>query len=161
MPSRTSVLVALIAVLSGVAAFIGVRTWFISATAAAGVPAMLTVQTQPAGADVVIDNGPRGKTPLTTRLEPGAHTMTIRAGVAERTVQLTVTSGAQLSQYFDLSAGQGPGRLSIVTDPPGARVSIDGRPRGVSPLLVDDLAPAEHVVAVNSNTGSAQRSIVV
>ena len=162
MPSRPSILVALIAVLSGVAAFIGVRAWFVPASAASFVTALLSVQTQPSGADVIIDDGPRGRTPLTTRLEPGAHTMIIRAGGAERMVQLTATPGAQLSQDFDLSAGgQGPGRLSVVTDPPGARVSIDGRPRGVSPLLVDDLAPAEHVIAVNSDTGSAQRSIVV
>ena len=28
------------------------------------------------------------------------------------------------------------GRLSVVTNPPGARIAIDGKPRGVSPLIV-------------------------
>src|SRR5262245_47294018 len=42
------------------------------------------------------------------------------------------------------------GRLSIVTDPPGARVEVDGKPYGVSPVLIDGLAAAEHRVKVSS-----------
>lgn len=53
------------------------------------------------------------------------------------------------------------GRLSIVTDPAGARVQVDGQPRGVSPLVIDGLAAAEHLVTVVSDSGSAQRTIVV
>jgi hypothetical protein len=162
MPSRTSALIASIAVLSAVAAFLAVRAWFVPASAATAVPATLTVQTQPDSADVLIDDEPRGKTPLTIRVDPGSRRMAIRAAGVERTVQLTIVPGAQLSHYFDLTAGgEGPGRLSIVTDPPGARVSIDGRPRGVSPLVVDDLAPSDHLVSVTSDTGSAERSVTV
>ena len=162
MPSRTSALIVSIAVLSAVAAFLAVRAWFVPASAATTVPATLTVQTQPESADVLIDDAPRGKTPLTIRVDPGPHKMAIRGAGVERTVQLTAVPGAQLSQYFDLTAvSQGPGRLSIVTDPPGARVSINSRPRGVSPLLVEDLAPADHLVSVASDTGSAQRSVTV
>jgi hypothetical protein len=162
MPSRASALIVSIAVLSAVAAFLAVRAWFVPASAAAVAPATLTVQTQPESADVLLDDEPRGKTPLTIRVDPGSHRMAIRTAGVERTVQLTAAPGAQLSQYFDLTAGrQGPGRLSIVTDPPGARVSIDGLPRGVSPLLVEDLAPADHLVSVASDTGSAQRSVTV
>jgi hypothetical protein len=162
MPSRASALIVSIAVLSAVAAFLAVRAWFVPASAAAVVPATLTVQTQPGSADVLIDDEPRGKTPLTIRLDPGSHSMAIRVAGVERAVQLTATPGAQLSQYFDLTGGsQGPGRLSVLTDPPGARVSIDGRPRGISPLLVEDLAPADHLVSVASDTGSAQQSVTV
>jgi len=162
MPSRTSALIASIGVLSAIAAFLAVRTWFVPASAATAAPATLTVQTQPDSAVVVIDNQPRGQTPLTMRVGPGSHRMAIRAAGVERTVQLNVVAGAQLSQYFDLTPGsQRSGRLSIATDPPGARVAIDGQARGVSPLLVEDLAPADHLVSVTSDTGSAQRSVTV
>jgi hypothetical protein len=40
-------------------------------------------------------------------------------------------------------------------------VSIDGNARGVSPLVVDDLSAADHVVAVDGETGSARRTITV
>jgi hypothetical protein len=162
MPPRTSALIASIGVLSAVAAFLAVRTWFVPASAAAVGSAALTVQTEPDSAVVLIDDEPRGKTPLTIRVAAGSHRMAIRAAGVERTLQLNVVVGAQLSQYFDLSAAPaGSGRLSIETDPPGARVSIDGQTRGVSPLVVEDLAAAEHLVSVASDTGSAQRSVTI
>lgn len=162
MPSRTLVLLVSIGLTSAAGAFTAVRAWFVSASAAAIVPATLSVQTQPPSADLIVDGEPRGTTPATIPIDPGAHRVAIRAGGVERTVQLTVASGAHLSQYFDLtSAGQSAGKLSIVTDPPGARVSIDGRPRGISPLVVDDLAPADHMVSVASDKGSAQQSVTV
>ncbi|HMF94143.1 MAG TPA: PEGA domain-containing protein, partial [Vicinamibacterales bacterium] len=53
------------------------------------------------------------------------------------------------------------GRLSIVTDPAGARVEVDGRPRGVSPVVIDGLAAAEHRITVISDGSVAQRTIAV
>ncbi len=53
------------------------------------------------------------------------------------------------------------GRLSIVTDPPGARVEIDGRPRGISPVTIDGLAAAEYRITVASDSGVAERTITV
>jgi serine/threonine-protein kinase len=48
-----------------------------------------------------------------------------------------------------------------VTDPPGARVSVDGKARGTSPITVTDLTPADHKVTVTSDTASAERTITV
>jgi len=53
------------------------------------------------------------------------------------------------------------GRLSIVTDPPGARVEVDGRPRGLSPVVIDGLAAAEHRISVAADSGVAERTIAV
>src|SRR5215831_8919185 len=53
------------------------------------------------------------------------------------------------------------GRLSIVTDPAGARVEIDGRPRGVSPVVIDGLAAAKYRITVVSDGGVAERTIAV
>ena len=53
------------------------------------------------------------------------------------------------------------GRLSIVTDPAGARVEVDGRSHGVSPVVIEALAAAEHRITVTSEHGSAQRTITV
>jgi PEGA domain len=158
------VAIVLIAMLSGLSAFALVRSRVAPPRAAAGPPATLTVGTQPAGAELFIDGRRRGATPLTLSIEPGAHTLTLRGAGAERIVPLTVNAGAQVAQYFELKPPApiaSSARLSIVTDPPGARVSVDGRPRGVSPLVIEDLAPAEHSVTVTSNTGSAERRITV
>src|SRR5262245_49409375 len=53
------------------------------------------------------------------------------------------------------------GRLAIVTDPAGARVEVDGRPHGLSPVVIDGLAAAEHRITVMSDSGVAQRTIAV
>jgi hypothetical protein len=161
---RTSLLIASIVIVSALGTFAAVRAWFVPVRGTALVPATLSVDTQPAGAELLIDNQLRGRTPLTLSADPGEHTLTIRAGGTERTVQLTLAAGAQVAQYLDLTSNVpavAPGRLSIVTDPPGARVVVDGRPRGVSPLVIEDLAAAEHTVTVTSDTGSAQRTVTV
>ena len=78
---------------------------------------------------------------------PGRSHASRQGAGSERTVPLTLVAGAHIAQYFDLEAKTAasvasPARLSIVTDPPGARVGVDGRPRGVSPLVLEDLAAA-------------------
>jgi hypothetical protein len=91
--------------------------------------------------------------------------MTLRRGREERTVLLTLAPGAEATQYLEFTSAATPaphgGRISVITDPPGARVKVDGEPRGVSPLLVTDLAAANHLVTVTGGTGSAERTIAV
>src|SRR5438270_554261 len=74
---------------------------------------------------------------------PGAHMIVVRRGTDDRAVPVTLKSGAQLSQYFDMSPSSAAvpkrGRISVVTDPAGARVSVDGQARGVSPVTIVDL----------------------
>src|SRR5262245_3165874 len=93
MFERTSLLVMSIAVISAIGAFTAVRAWFAPVRAASVVPAKLTVDSQPAGADVLIDGQPRGKTPSTLSIDPGAHTLAVRASGIERAVQLTLAAG--------------------------------------------------------------------
>jgi hypothetical protein len=75
------------------------------------------------------------------------------------------TDAAHLSQGVDvprvIKTPTGGGRLSIVTDPAGAQVQVDGRPRGTSPVVIDGLAAAEHLITVVSDSGTAQRTIAV
>ena len=160
----TSLLMAAIVVLSAVGAFTAVRTWYVPVRATGLVPGTLTIETQPPGAELLIDSVSRGTAPLAVAIDPGPHLITVRRSGVERHVRVTVAAGAQMSQYFDLTSSvpaASSGRLSILTDPPGARVTVDARPRGVSPLLIDDLAVGEHTVIVTSDAGSARRTVVV
>src|SRR5262245_39314577 len=160
---RTSLLVMSIAIVSAVGAFTAVRAWFAPVRAASTITATLTVDTQPTGAVVLIDGHARGRTPAMFSIDPGAHTLAVRAADVERTVQLMLPAGAQVAQHFDLApaVADAPGRLSIVTDPPGLQVAVDGDARGVSPLVIDDLAAAEHTVTVASDAGVARQTITV
>jgi PEGA domain-containing protein len=53
------------------------------------------------------------------------------------------------------------GRLEVMSDPSGAQVLVDGRPRGVTPLTIADLNPAVHQVVIDSAKGSVRRSIAI
>src|SRR5919204_5120365 len=68
-----------IAVVSAIAAFAAVRAWYVPVRAAVVVPATLNVDTQPAGAELLIDREPHGRTPASFSLPPGAHTLAVRA----------------------------------------------------------------------------------
>jgi hypothetical protein len=51
------------------------------------------------------------------------------------------------------------GRLTVQSEPVGAKVSIDGTPRGVAPLTIEDLAPGSHEVVLDSE-GATVRHVV-
>jgi PEGA domain-containing protein len=90
---------------------------------------------------------------------------TVRAALAvPATFHPTTEAAARVAQDYLPRESERPtaaGRLSIVTDPAGARVEVDGRPRGVSPVVIDGLAAAEHRITVVSDSGVAQRTIAV
>jgi hypothetical protein len=57
----------------------------------------------------------------------------VRSAGDERIVPLTIASGAEVSHYFEMKPAEPAvvvGRVSVVTDPPGARVSVDGKRAG-------------------------------
>ena len=134
---------------------------------AAAATGGLTIETRPAGADVLVDGEKRGVSPLTLTVAPGAHTIAVRLGDLERSVPVTVAAGGTVAQYIELSATAPEaslavqGGISVVTTPPGARVSVDGQVRGVSPLTIADLAAGEHRVTVESDAGRAARVVSV
>ena len=124
----------------------------------------LTIETRPGNAAVLIDGEARGSTPLTLTVTPGAHSITLRTANDERVVPLSIAAGADVSQYFEMKPAAPAaelGRLSVTTNPPGARVSVDGRPRGISPVVIDSLTAEEHTVAVTSGTETAERTVLV
>jgi len=158
------------AILGGIAVVVGLgafaiqryplRQWF----SREPQPGNLTINTRPNNSEVLIDGVRRGATPLTLALTPGTHTIAIRNASDERILPLTIASARRSVQYFEMKVDEpalAVGRVSIVTDPPGARVAVDGKARGISPITSSDLVPADHKVTVTSDTGSAERTVTV
>ena len=53
------------------------------------------------------------------------------------------------------------GVLKVTSTPEGARVVVDGRDRGVTPLSIDDIAVGAHIVSIEAKTGSVERSVMI
>jgi hypothetical protein len=53
------------------------------------------------------------------------------------------------------------GSLQVESDPAGARVSIDGHPKGTAPLTIQSLPVGSHAVLLESASGSVRRNAVI
>jgi hypothetical protein len=133
-----------------------------AAPAAPSSEGTLVMNTNPPGAKLFVDGVERGVTPLTVTLKAGAHSVELRGDGPARLMPITMTAGAQVSQYIELpKTASSSGQLQVRTDPAGAHVSVDGAPRGVSPVTVADLTPGEHAVLVESDHGSVKQIVAV
>jgi hypothetical protein len=125
------------------------------------------IETDPEGASVELEGKLRGLTPLTITLDPGTHNLTVTHEDQTQDIAATVTAGVQTVHHVRWSAAAPApvapayGQLQIISDPAGATVTVDGVPRGVSPLSVDELAPGEHQVVVQNMGRTHKRSVVV
>ena len=122
----------------------------------------LSVNTSPAGARVFVDGVERGATPVNVALKPGPHSLEVRGDGEPRLLPITITAGAQSSQYLELpKAAAAVGQLNVRSEPAGARVSIDGVSRGAAPVMVPELTPGEHTVIVESDLGTVKQTVTI
>lgn len=115
----------------------------------------------PAGAGVVSAEGDElGSTPLTTRLEQGVHNL-----------RFSLPGYQQASLRLELQAGQGSApaplvllpvesQLSLVSNPVGAAVVLNGEFRGETPLQLDLLPDRDYQLRLfKAGYATAERSI--
>jgi hypothetical protein len=76
------------------------------------------------------------------------------------------TSAPQAASVLSLEMESGdarvevpPGLLEVASDPPGARVSVNGLSRGVTPLLLDELPSGSHTVSISLHGAAVQRTV--
>ena len=123
----------------------------------------LVMESNPPGAQVIIDGEVRGVTPVNLTVKAGAHVVELHGAGEPRVIPLTVPAGSQVSQYIELPK-TGPsavGQLQVRTDPAGARVTIDGKPQGTSPLTVADLPAGEHEILLETDLGSVRQQVTI
>ena len=162
---RTAALLGGILALAGggvfAAKYFGVGSTTDVPTAVASTTGTLIVQSNPAGVQVFVDGVDRGMTPARLSVSAGAHILELRGRGVPRSIPIQVAPGAQVSQYLEFADTPTTGRLQVQSEPAGAKVTIDGTPRGVTPLTIADLAPGEHEVILQNDTASARHVVIV
>jgi serine/threonine protein kinase len=167
--TRRRSLLRVAALLAGLLALAGGGVFasrFIGGGTAAPVGAATTmgtliVQSNPPGAQVFVDGVSRGMTPTRLSVTPGAHILELRGRGVPRVIPLQVAAGAQVSQYLEFAETPTTGQLTIQSQPEGARVMVDGTDRGIAPLTVSDLAPGDHEVLLQSDSGKVRHVVTV
>jgi hypothetical protein len=115
----------------------------------------LNINSNPPGAQVVVDGQVSGVTPLSLAMKAGPHNVELRGSGDPRQIPVTITAGKEVSQYIELPKVTAFGQLQVRTDPAGANVTVDRIPRGKSPVLVESLASGEHSVVLEVEGGTA------
>ena len=161
-PARVKWIVAGVALLAATTAGLFAARQRLSPAIPPVTTGTLTVNTDPPSAEIEVDGATRGRSPISLALAAGAHTLIIRGHGQSRTIPITITAGAEVSQYLDLpKAGSDLGQLQVRTDPPGARISIDGTPLGKTPMTIVELAPGEHTVTLENDLGSVTQKVMI
>jgi PEGA domain len=120
----------------------------------------LSLQTNPPGVAVFVDGVAHGNTPARLSLDAGSHIVELRGRGVPRVLNVTVTAGAEASQYLELPQTPSSGSLLVQSDPAGARVTVDGVDHGAAPVSVADLAPGDHEVVLQAGGGLAVKQRV-
>jgi hypothetical protein len=158
-------LLLVIAAAVAVTAFIVERSRVTPAPPPSPLPAVVegsvTIVSRPAGAQVLIDGTPRGVTPLKLSLPVGTYELELQGDAAKRSLTVTVDPSTAVREFVDLAPDGGVGSVEVTTDTPGARVAIDGTPRGVTPLVVRDVEAGSHRVSVTTDEGTIYRTVTV
>ena len=131
--------------------------------------ASLRIESEPLGAEVRINGELRGRTPLVLALAPGTYKVDLGQGDTAKARQVTLASAERASMYHELrqaSADVSPlapslqrAALSVITEPAGGSVNIDGVDRGAAPVVVQNLSAGERRLVVR-NQGTVYRQTV-
>jgi len=98
----------------------------------------LEVHSEPSHALVYVDNAYVGQTPLVASVEAGRHRIVVKKpGYQPYEVSVRLNPGERVQVYARLYPEVERGRLSVRSDPEGARVYLNGNYQGKTPLVLD------------------------
>ena len=119
---------------------------------------------KPAGAAIAIDGGSPVLTPWSGDLAPGKHQLEASLpGYLPETREVEARANRDQEVSFALEREKGPAQVSVLTEPPGAEVSVDGTAAGTTPLDKPlELAPGEHqILARRAGFKSVAQAVTV
>jgi len=161
--ARLGPAVARIAVIAGILVALGVAGWTARPYL---MKAITTPKTGTAAfeslppSEVLVDGVSIGTAPLTADLAAGHHVIQFRRSRGVRSMEIDVVGGRATTTRLDWDALQ-TGRLMARSDPPGAKVLVDGKDRGVTPLTLEDVTLGSHTVVLQSSDGTVRRTVTV
>jgi hypothetical protein len=137
-----------------------VRAYFVNRPPDAPATGTAILESVPSGSELFVDGEPAGKTPVTMPLAAGTHRIEFRRRSSSRKLTIDVPAGKSVREQLDWTAKR-KGSLEVLSDPEGAAVTVDGAPRGVTPLTIDDLTAGSHTVVLESSGGTVKRVVSV
>jgi PEGA domain len=134
--------------------------------------ASIQIQSKPVGIQVRINGEVRGRTPLALSLAPGTYDVVLGEGDSAERHQVVLADDEKSSLQYVLRDNPGPAAaaasasavtsaLSVITEPAGGAISIDGVDRGTAPMLVEHLSAGAHRLVVRNQGAVYQRAVTL
>jgi len=121
----------------------------------------LLVQSNVPGIEVVVDGRASGVSPLALELAPGRHVVEMKGHGISRSFAVEISPGVQTTQYVKWPKGMEVGSLKVTSTPVGARVIVDGEPRGATPLTLAEVPIGAHSVVLEHESGTVRGNVRV
>jgi tetratricopeptide (TPR) repeat protein len=113
-----------------------------------GGPATLSVNSDPANANVLVDGAMAGRTPFQGELAPGEHAVAVEMdGFMREERKVVAREGRDANVSFALARLPKSPALAVESEPIGALVILDGKERGRTPFLAP-LEKGKHEVVL-------------
>ena len=123
--------------------------------------AVISIASDPDGAEVAIDGSSVGSTPLTAELLQGDHSITLtKSGFKPTTLERQITAGKDL-ELNTVKLIPVDGELTINSKPGGATVAANGVFLGTTPLTVNLAAGVTHSLRLTKAGHSAAEETVL
>lgn len=130
------------------------------------VSANFSVQSSSPETEVVLISGKKrmalGSVPIgSRRLREGLHQLELkRPGYDMITREIQVRAGRDRDLFITWPDDQGSTSLSVLSTPPGQRVSLDGTVRGTTPLYITSIDPGAYALEVSRTMGGQGYEVV-
>lgn len=117
----------------------------------APVTGLLIVDSTPAGAEIMINDTPRGKTPrLFTELSVRQYRLKLTLpGYLPYEDNITIANRVPVRHHIPLVSNTAT--LRVTTEPPGAFVVVDGLNRGRTPCIINDMPARQSTINVTAD----------
>lgn len=122
--------------------------------------AAITILSQPAGAEIILDGRMLGMTPLQTDILQGLHELELKKqGFKPVSFKHSVSAGADVT-LENIQLQPVDGRLSLNSVPAGASILLDGEFQGATPVDLNLIANVEHKLMLSkAGYGTKELSI--
>jgi formylglycine-generating enzyme required for sulfatase activity len=110
------------------------------------LPGKVTFASDPPGATVLVDGKEQGTTPIAdVEVAAGEHNVAMQHPRYQPATTNVMVEGRGVPQSVSLTLTPNWAPVRIVTDPPGATVSVDDEPLGTTPGTIDVLAGTHRI----------------
>ena len=126
------------------------------------LPGLITIESSPAGASVLIDGELVGETPLQALpVEAGEHSLLLQAERYLPLEQPLSVSGRNIPQTVTLELAPGWAEVGIDSLPPGATILVDGEDLGTTPAVLELLAGERQLILQLTDFADWQQTLQI